>query len=136
MRTVGLVLAVVAVAGCYRDSASTPQTPLANKQRPPDHSQEAEDELAFLPKESEVVVGLDMKALRSSPAWREQIEPLFSGSSQVAKNRQACGFDPWAPITHVALGVRKADAGNEFALTVAGGDAQQEIGCVLKQLGT
>ena len=140
MRTVGLLLALIApvaiAGGCYRDSASTTQTPLANKQRPPDHSHEAEDELAFLPKESDVVVGLDMTALRSSPAWHEQIEPELAQSSQVEKNRQICGFDPWAPITHVTLGVRKADAGSEFLLTVAGGDAQQEIGCVLKQLGT
>lgn len=127
---------LVLAAGCYHDSAPTAHATPSNKQQPPDHSREAEDELAFLPKESEVVVGLDMTALRTSPAWHEQIEPAFSGSSELDKMRRACGFDPWAPITHVTLGVRKADAGSEFVLTAAGGDAQQEIGCVLKQLGT
>src|SRR5213075_1437602 len=136
MRMRLLLGVLVLAAGCYRDSAATANPSPSNKQRPPDHAHEAEDELAFLPKESEVVVGLDMTALRASPAWHEQIEPALSGSSAFEKNRQICGFDPWAPISHVTLGVRKADANIEFVLTVAGGDAQQEIGCVLKQLGT
>lgn len=129
------LLLVVAVVGCYRDSAPAKHVAVANTQHPPDHTREADDELAFLPKESELVVGLDLAMLRSSPAWREQIQPALESSSSFAKNKQLCGFDMLSVVTHVAFGVRKLDAGSEIVATAAGGDARQVIGCALKEMG-
>jgi hypothetical protein len=135
MRTLLLLLAL-ALAGCYRDAPATSSPPPANKQRPPDHAREAHDELAFLPKESEVVVGLDLATLRNTPAYRDQIEPMIAASASFEKTRKLCGFDPWAPLAHVSLGTRKLGSESELVVTLAGGDANQEIACGLKQLST
>jgi hypothetical protein len=129
-----ILLIALALGGCYRDSEPTSTSPPSNKLRPDNHARDAEDELAFLPKESEIVVGLDMTTLRASAAWRDQIEPALAQSDSLAKTRKLCGFDPFAPITHVAIGARASSSFNELVATIAGGDAQQEIACGMKQL--
>ncbi|HUS30455.1 MAG TPA: hypothetical protein VMZ53_18225 [Kofleriaceae bacterium] len=128
------LLLLVAVAGCYREATPASAPPPANKQQPLVAPRDVDDELSFLPKESELVFGFDMTTLRTSAAWREQIEPALAASSALEKTRKLCGFDPLASITHLSIGARKADAGNELVFTLAGGDAQQQIGCLTKQL--
>jgi hypothetical protein len=133
------LLAALAVhaglAGCYRDTPATTAPPPANKQAAPAYAHEADDELAFLPKESEIVVGVDLATLRNTPAWRDQMEPGFDRAA-FEKIRKLCGFNPWALITRITLATRKLGSDSELVVTLAGGDAKQAIACGLKQATT
>jgi hypothetical protein len=136
MRTLLFVaVAVLPLASCYRDPATATTASPQNKQAPLSIAHDTDDELAFLPKESEIVVGLDLQVLRSSAAWRDQLEPALASSSAMAKSRQICGFDMFAQLTRVTFAARKQPTGpEEVEITAAGGDAQQQIQCMVKQL--
>jgi hypothetical protein len=134
MRTTLLI--ALALAGCYRDSTPATPPPPSNKQAPPTQALEAADELAFLPKESELVVGIDLEALRTSAAWRDQIEPAVTNASWFEQTHKLCGFDPFAPMTHISIAGRKNGSDTDLIGVLAGGDAKQQLACALKQLST
>lgn len=126
-----ILLVALLVAGCYRDSTPA-STPPANKQRAPE--QITSDVLAFIPKESDVVVGVDLARLRSSPLWASQIEPVISnnGGDELRKIRSTCGFDPLTAISHVAFGTRKLDTDSEATVVARGIEPRGAIDCVAR----
>jgi len=101
-----LGLGPAALGACYRDRA--PAGPLANAEPAADARAAAEnDPLAFLPLESDVVIGLDARQILGSGLWR-YLEPRlmqrFGGG--LAELRQACGYDLLAALRSVTVGVR------------------------------
>ena len=126
-----ILLAALLVAGCYRESTPTPGAP-ANKQQASDRV--TDDVLAFIPKESDIVVGADLSRLRASPLWASQIEPLITnnGGDEIAKIRSTCGFDPLVAVSHVAFGSQKLAAHNEATVVARGIDPQRALDCVAK----
>lgn len=126
-----ILLVALLVAGCYRDS-TPPSTPPANKQHAAE--QITSDVLAFIPKESDIVVGVDLARLRSSPLWQSQLEPLIvnNGGDELTKIRTTCGFDPLTAVSHVAFGTRKLDHDNEATVVARGIEPRGAIDCVAK----
>jgi hypothetical protein len=128
-----ILLVALLDAGCYRDSTPS-ATPPAKKAHPSE--QVTNDVLAFIPKESDIVGGLDLARLRSSPLWANQIEPLMAnnGGETLTKIRTSCGFDPITAVSHFAFGVRKVDTTNELTAVARGIEPRGAIECVAKML--
>lgn len=126
-----ILLLALLVAGCYRDTTPASTTP-ANKQRAPE--QITSDVLAFIPKDSDIVVGADLARLRSSPLWASQLEPVISnnGGDELRKVRTTCGFDPLTAISYVSFGTRKLDRDSEATVVARGIEPQGAIECVAK----
>lgn len=126
-----ILLAALLVAGCYRDSTPTTAPP-GNKQQAAE--QITNDVLAFIPKESDIVVGADLTRLRASPLWTTQLEPLITnnGGDELAKIRTTCGFDPLVAVSHVAFGTQKVASQNEATVVARGIDPRRALDCVAK----
>lgn len=127
------LLVVLLVAGCYRD-ATPSNTPPANKAHPAE--QVPSDVLAYIPKDSDIVGGIDLARLRSTPLWASQLEPLLAnnGGETLTKIRTSCGFDPINAVSHFAFGVRKVNTTNELTAVARGLEPRGAIDCVAKML--
>lgn len=86
MRFVFVALAVLA-AGCFR--SSTPAPP-ANKAPTPDYQRLAADELAFLPVDADIVLGIDSKAMQQSPLWHA-FEPQLGALMRTFQEQYGSG---------------------------------------------
>jgi hypothetical protein len=64
------------------------------------------DDLAAMPKETEMVIGVDFVQLRNS-AVLDPYEAMLrdSAATQLAELESKCGFDPWAKVTGVLVGL-------------------------------
>ena len=126
-----ILLVALLVAGCYRDS-TPPSTPPANKQHAAE--QITSDVLAFIPKESDIVVGVDLSRLRSSPLWASQLEPVImnNGGGDLEKVRSTCGFDPLTAISYLAFGTRKVSSESEGTVVARGIEPRGALECVAK----
>jgi hypothetical protein len=125
MRYVLVALAVV--VGCK----SSPSAPPANKAVAPDPGQAASDELAFLSRDADFVIGIDMAALRSSQLWHS-FEPQIDAFMRQAQDAFAggCGEDYMKQLERVTMSF-KVLAGNEVTgvFVMRGGDAPAALEC-------
>lgn len=115
-----LALAVVAAFACGG-------APLPSSQAPPPGAA-ASDILGYLPVDSELVVGIDFRLLRSSALWREY-RPVFVAAldDKFALVTSNCGFDPLEAIE--SLAVAGPDNDNLVAV-IRGWDRDLSIACV------
>jgi hypothetical protein len=66
-------------------------------------------DLALLPVDSELVLGINFSQVQQSALWKQFVEPkLMSGDVQrkFAEFKESCGFDPMATLTSVSLGMK------------------------------
>jgi hypothetical protein len=131
MRSISLVLAVASVA-CYREAASLPPAapPLANTVAPRVEPAASNDILAFLPGDSEFVMRIDVKAVRSSALWAEY-QPQISAAigKGLAEMNAICGFDPIQAVDSVTVGIRSIDA-SDGVVVVRGVDRELFFACL------
>jgi hypothetical protein len=130
-------LALLVVLGaCYRDAA--PAGAPANKAAPADQARAANDELAFIPIDSDVVIGIEVARLRASPVWEQQLASVIeqAAASSLGKVKEQCGFDPIAVIERVTIGM-KSRGGDAFdsIFVVRVGDAKRLLACVEREAG-
>jgi hypothetical protein len=129
-----LVVALL-VAGCYHGSAAPAPTPPANMQKTEVLAHIADDPLAFLPVESDIVLGVDFARLRDSQLWREQLEPLLvqTASDTFQKVRSQCGFDPLSQLQRASVAYKKLDdTHNDGTFVVHGVDSSHTVECIAK----
>jgi hypothetical protein len=134
MRSISLVLVVASVA-CYREAAPPPPapSPLANKVVPSAEAAASTDILAFLPIDSEFVMRIDVKAVRTSALWAEY-QPQISAAigKGLAEMQATCGFDPIHAVDSVTVGVRDFDA-SDAVVVVRGFDRDLFFACMEAQ---
>lgn len=96
-------------------------------------TQTADDVLGFLPANSDVVVGIDGVALRSSALWK-QFEPQIEGAfgAKLPAMREKCGFDPLTSIERVTLGGTISQDNDQLdgVIVVRGVSGQQTLDCI------
>ena len=65
-------------------------------------------DLALLPLDSEVVMGLNWAQLQKSDLWKQFVEPklMAQAAPGIEKFKAACGFNPMETITSVSAGVK------------------------------
>lgn len=93
-------------------------------------------DLDLLPKDSEMVLGLNFAQLQSSALWKQFVEPQLvkeDAQAELAKFKEACGFDPLAAVTSVSMGLKGLDGDTPDGIVVAHGtDKGKVLGCVEK----
>ncbi len=83
-----VVALVVALAACH--SSPGPQAP-ANKAPAPSYQATADDVLAFLPADADVVLGVDMIAVRGSALWHQFQPQIEAFARATAREVRMCG---------------------------------------------
>jgi hypothetical protein len=100
------------------------------------HAAPAGSGLATLPADLDLVIELDLQAMRSSPLLQTVLQEYFGAPDESLTQR--CGFDPLQQIQRVTLGTRDSGApGSEF-IAVAQTDLAESLlmGCLTRIGGT
>jgi hypothetical protein len=119
---------ILAIASCFHDSSAT----LKNGAPASD----ANDQLAYLPVDSELVFGVDIAALRGSALWK-RFEPrvVHEMGKDYEEVRAACGFDPFEVGTYFTVGLRFNDEDHVSGVAVARGMPSKVMDCVATRFG-
>lgn len=120
-------------AACKKDDKPTAGT----ADKPAESSSGAtSDDLAFLPADSEVVLGVNIAQVQQNSLWKGLVEPkLMAGQTQrlIADFRAKCGFDPMTSVKSLSLGARDMTGGKPNAVLVLHGlDKAKALDCVDK----
>ena len=133
MRATFLAAALV-LAACHstppaRTPASPTQGTVSNHTAEP--ARHVTSDLALLPVDSDMVVGVNFAQLQRSALWQQFVAPKLSGVAAVDKFRDLCGFDPLASLQTLAMGIRLGPDGNDPTGTVVvhGYNRKQAMGC-------
>ncbi len=88
-------------------------------------------DLALLPEDSEIVLGLDVAQLRTSDVWQRFVAPKLADDAGLREVNRTCGIDPVGDIVSVVVGVKgiKAD-GISGTLVVHGLDKTRTLNCL------
>jgi hypothetical protein len=117
-------LCTLALAACWRGGGV---------QRPGDTEPDAADPLAFLPMDSEIVVGFDAVRLRGSALWREHGPQIIGQFRELERVKTACGFDLVQTITGVTVGFKQLPKDKLHGVVVVRGlDARRVAACLPK----
>ncbi|HEU0034703.1 MAG TPA: hypothetical protein VFQ53_28960 [Kofleriaceae bacterium] len=119
------------------DTAKTDTTKSTTPEKPPEppKTQVAAppatgDDLALLPVDSEVVMGLNFAQLQSSALWKQFVEPLLmKGDFQqkLGEFKTKCGFDPMTAVKSVSIGVKGIGASKPDGVIVVHGAEKQKV---------
>ena len=128
MRALALI-ASLALAACHHAQTGTGPT---NTQKAG-----AVDDLALLPVDSELVVGVHFGQLKQSGAWQTHVAPLLAKDPPGLHEMKAlCGFDPLETIDRIALGIKGLDGDAPAgAIVVHGLDRTKAKTCFDNELG-
>lgn len=128
-----LVLLVLAVAACHRGPGPSTPTP-ANKAPAPNHQATADDVLGFLPADADVVIGIDMIALRASALWHQfqpQIEAFAKESADTLGGM--CGPNPLNVVERMTMGFKVLKQGQLGGVFVIRGiDPKTALDCTME----
>ena len=96
-------------------------------------SSASSDDLSLLPKDSDIVLGVDVAQLQKSLLWKKFVEPQMAKSDfqqNLTEFKTRCGFDPSTSVTSVTLGL-KVGANNEpdGVIVVHGFDKTKSAAC-------
>jgi hypothetical protein len=117
------LVAIIALAACHETPANTPVQPSAN--RASAAQIRFDDPLALLPASSDVVIQIDVAALRKSPLWTKYQQGVVDF---LAPSFAGCGYNPLAELTTMTAGI---PMGDELALFVFRGlDRDRTLHCL------
>jgi len=125
------VLVVAALAACHR--APAPTQP-ANKAPAPDYAAAAADELAFVPLDSDFVVGLSFVELRKSRMWQTFKPQLQAVMRQLNSSGTCADIDFTQVMERATFGMKQRER-NQFSavLVVRGGEMQRGFECSVSE---
>jgi hypothetical protein len=132
MRATFFAAALVAAACHSTPPARTPATAsgtLSNHTAAaPRH---ATSDLALLPVDSDMVVGVNFAQLQHSQLWQQFVAPKLAAIPGLDKFRDLCGFDPLQSLQTLAVGMRMGADGDDPTGTVVvhGYSRKQALGC-------
>ena len=125
------VLGPLALGACFRGGSSDGAAAGGARGRAPGGSG---DELAFLPVDAELVVGLDARQILASPLWRHFQPRIMKWIGKSVQDfRAACGYDPLAALRGMTLGIKLAEP-IDGVFVVRGLPRDQTIACVGRAL--
>ncbi len=134
-----LLVSSLLFASCYKDrQASGPRPPEnAVVVKGPDFSATIADPVGFLPVDAELVLGIDVDALRRSPLG-PQISGKLSTSAgpQLRAFQATCGFDPMQTIHSISMGLKNLKQDTPDGVIVVNGlDRPKLMACIAKLKG-
>ncbi|MDB4960335.1 MAG: hypothetical protein JWP01_334 [Myxococcales bacterium] len=93
-------------------------------------------DLALLPVDSEVVLGLNFAQLQKSALWKKFVEPQMmkpETAAKMAEFKAKCGFDPMAAIQSVSMGLKGVGGEKpDGVIVVHGPEKDKVMGCLDK----
>jgi hypothetical protein len=93
-------------------------------------------DLALLPVDSEVVVGLNFSQLQKSALWKKFVEPqMMKGDTQakMAEFKAKCGFDPMSAVQSISMGLKGVGGDSPTGVVVVHGPEKSKVmGCLDK----
>jgi len=97
----------------------------------------AEADLALLPADSDVVIGLDFAQLRQSGLWQRFVAPKLATITRTHDFEAKCGFDPLASLGSISLGVKHVgtEESPSGVLVVHGFDKTRAMACFARAAG-
>jgi hypothetical protein len=101
-----------------------------------DRSSEASGgDLALLPADSEIVIGMNLGQMQQSALWKQFVEPkLASAEAQPMMNefKAKCGTDPMKMISSIAVGIRGVSDQPSAVAVAHGLDKAKVLDCIEK----
>lgn len=123
-RNISIVAALIAATalGCSKDKGSDSAGAAASK-----------GALAMIPKDSDVVMGINFGALRSSDLYKQYAPMLMKAmGDKLSQFKTACGFDPVESIGSMTMGIKGAKGDQDVTVVVTGFKKDQMTDCVKK----
>lgn len=149
----GVIASSITFVACKKDEqkpAPAPGAP-ADKTKPAPPAEKADDsaglsavlkpgvnadDLSLLPRDSEIVAGLNFAQLQQSALWQKFAAPrLLAGDMQqkLGEFKAKCGFDPMGAVKSVSIGMKGVGARKqEGVVVVHGPDKAKTLGCLEK----
>ncbi len=129
-----VVVSILATAACHSSSTAHSTTGPSNKAEPA-NAAGADDVLGFLPIDSEIVIGFDANAMRSSALWKQFEPQIVAGlGNKLPMMRDACGFDPLTSVERVAIGGKlTSDEKFEGVFVMRGVSGAKTLDCIAKE---
>jgi len=117
-------------------TATGDKTPAKSDDKPavmPINDQNSGD-LALLPVDSEIVMGLNIAQLQQSALWKQFSPKLMDKmAGGLADFKAACGFDPLEAVKSISIGMKGLGGGTpDGALVIHGPDKAKVMGCTDK----
>lgn len=126
-----LALLVLAVLGCHH---APPPAPPANQVPAPDFTATADDVLGFLPAETDLVIGIDMAALRHSAVWQQFLPQIQAIGQEFEKLGGQCGKNPIDALERLTMAIKVQNDGALAGIVVARGiDTSHALDCIITQ---
>lgn len=132
-RVTVVVVGLAAFGACFSGSGGGGGgTGLQNKAEQAHYAASASDALAFLPADSEIVLGIDAQQVFGSPLWKRFEQQLLGRvGKELAEFETACGYDPFATLRNMTMGGKIAPADNiEGVFVVRGPDRDKTMACL------
>ncbi len=124
------------LVGACSSTPSGQTTPPGNTAPPKaaDYTATVADPLGFLPVDAELVMSLDVDALRSSVLWAPLASRITAtAGANLTAFQQMCGFDPMATVHRMRLGLKNLKAEKpEGVIVITGLDRPQLMSCLAK----
>jgi hypothetical protein len=136
-----VVLAVGAVSACKKDDKSDPVAGALGGSAVPGTSASpaSGDDLALLPVDSEIVIGINVAQLQDSALWKQFVGPALDKArtqgkvDKLKEIQDKCGFDPVTSIKSVSIGVKNTSNDKpDGVFVVHGVDKAKAASCVDK----
>jgi len=122
MKKAHVLVLALAVTAC---GGSGKQSTLDNK-----HPMVVRDDLSLLPRDSELVLGINFAQLQQSPLWQKFVVPMLGqgdlGQVQ-AKFKQLCNFDALADTKSIAVGAKHLSSGAPEVVIVVHGLMRDKV---------
>ena len=94
------------------------------------------DDLALLPVDSEIVMGLNFSQLQTSALWKKFVEPqMMKAETQkkLAEFKDKCGFDPMSAVQSMSMGLKGIGADKpDGVVVIHGPDKSKVVACIDK----
>lgn len=134
MRVRAAAAIALAIAGCGGDKSEPTASTAPAAAVPAIPPAQLAADLAMLPSDAELVIGLDVAALVASPVWQQLVMPLLVENAladRLAELKTRCGIDPLVSVKAVTLGMKGLGAASPEGVIVIHGLAKQETtGCL------
>jgi hypothetical protein len=125
-----LVPLLVACRHSGQPTTTADGAPLANH-APPIAAHPPASDLALIPVDSDAVVGINFAQLQKSPLWKQYMTPVIANISGVTTFQELCGFDPFASLQTITLGVKGIGGSDKPTgiLVIHGYDRARAMAC-------
>lgn len=123
-------MALLAATGCSKDEKKAGDKTTAVEGKGAEAGKATGGRYAYLPPDSNLVIGLNISQIRSSKLFKDMVEPMIKqqAGEDYEQFMTACGFDPVEQIKSVTIGGNTSE-NDKVAVAVKGMSAAQLKKC-------